>query len=839
MVNSPAALFRRYAHWDSCVSGPRQGYTNRALKSVDFNSAESIKAALEDITHMGGVDRFFDRAFHHKSKATSLLAFGILALYKHADAQSEDAVKKLTDFIHENLKVPHDNDTLIGREDSQVVSRERVASLLGESLTETAKADLLQTTESGTGLNEFSIFLADQDRCSMAGEVASAQGGVYHHRGEVRRAITAYWQAAKAFDAAAEAYEGADVNQRELAARAYKQGGDAYLKVAKAYGHEGRHDLAAQNFMNAAQAYMKGGYPDHAQRAYEQAGGAYLGVAEAYRDEGRYDLAAQAYGDVVTAYVIGHRRDLAEKAYEQVAAAHQANAQAYMDAGQHEQGKAARGKAAKAYWEAAQYYMERKRYELARDNFRRAAEAYKTLNQQKLAGDAYEMVAAALTHLAGLQPRQEAPSFYTQAAKFYTQAVKEYMAAEQPELAARAYLNVAKAFAKVDGEHAQVTEAIGSALEVYKQAVETQKVSPAEAAKFSTQAAKLYSEVGDHRAAAKCYDEGAGALFLQQMELHSPAGPAYEKAAKTFMKAAKEYMKAERHDLADLVDLANLAVRAYRNAADAYARVGGLLAQVTMALESAAEVHNRVASAHVLARDFILAARSYLEAAKTFKEAGLPTQAAAAYLQAAIAHTEADQHAQVALAYLQAAEVYSHEADQQEEAIITYMNAATAFERVPGQRAQVARALESAAEVHEGVGGFSQAAGIYEMAGQEWELVGGPGGYESAAKAFSKGAQADTQDGMDALAGRRYGLAARAYAEADLPDRAKEALVSSAEAFMKAGHSEVNGDIKGRRRADWQRHAARWYTLAETAYKDAGLLKEAAAAAALAAENNS
>jgi hypothetical protein len=119
LVDSPARLFRRYAQSLPCVSEPRRRYTEEALNAVDFSRPASIQAALGRITQLGRVDRFFDRALHGKSKAASLLAFAILALYKHADAQHEDAVRQLTDFIHESFSA----ETLI--------SRERVVMLLG------------------------------------------------------------------------------------------------------------------------------------------------------------------------------------------------------------------------------------------------------------------------------------------------------------------------------------------------------------------------------------------------------------------------------------------------------------------------------------------------------------------------------------------------------------------------------------------------------------------------------------------------------------------------------------------------------------------------------------
>ncbi|WP_169835087.1 hypothetical protein [Pandoraea oxalativorans] len=623
MVDSPARLFRRYAQWLPCVSEPRRRYTEGALNAVDFSRPASIQAALRDITQMGRVDRFFDRALHGKSKAASLLAFGILALYKHADAQGEDAVKHLTDFIHENFKLRPQHGSPISREDTQI-SRERVVMMLRECLTETAKADLLQTTEYGTGLNEFSIFLAAQDRCSMAAQVAFAQGEVYHYRGEAQRAITAYRQAAQAFDAAAKAYEDAGVDQSELAAQAYKQAGDAYLKVAQAYTQEGRHDLAAQILMSAAQAYVTGGHALKAEQAYKQAGDAYLKVAQSHTQEGRHDLAAHACRDAATAYVKGHRRDLAKHAYGQagvayakVAAAAQADAKAYQDVRRRAQAKIACETAAKAFWEAALAFSEDGQYDLAIVNFSQAAELYTTLDQQTPAADAYAMLADALTLTAERQPRKAAAEFHKQAVKALEQAVKAYTAATLHKLAGDAYGRIANALRHTSDPppYAQIAEA-------YKQA------------------AKAYTAAQRYDLAAEAYEEAAEAFAqIAQREL---AAKAYWKAARAYLEAAKTDAPARYKEMAAF---------AYRLAAKYY---------TPARLDLAARAYWEAAEIFTELRMWLRAAQAYAQvgehdkAAHAYLRAGLPQEAEGAYAMLAHALMNAGRYTEAVGAFMKA-----------------------------------------------------------------------------------------------------------------------------------------------------------------------------------------
>lgn len=412
----------------------------------------------------------------------------------------------------------------------------------------------------------------------MAAQVALAQGDVYHYRGEPRRAITAWWQAAKAFDAAAKACEGANANQREPAVHAYERAGDAYLKLAQAYRQEGRHDLAAHACRDAVTAYLKGGREDLAIHAYGQAGAAYAKVA------------AAAHADAKTYQAVRRR-------------AH---------------AKIAREEAAKAFREAALAYQETPQYRLAIVNFVQAAELYTTLDQRKPAADVYAMLADALTRAAHWQPRKKAAELHKQAAQALEQVVKAYPAAALHQLIGDAYRRVAEALK--DTAHPQQYEQIA---EAYMQAAKAYKAAQRYdlAAEAYDKAAQAFAQVEQRELAAKAYGKAVRA-WLEAAKTDAPAH--YKRMA-----ALAFYQLAAIHYTLGRLDLA----------AEAYGEAAEIFRELQMWFDAArcctqAREHEEAARLYLLAGLPREAERAYARLAHALMNRGQYAQAVGAFILA-------------------------------------------------------------------------------------------------------------------------------------------------------------------------------------------------------------
>ncbi|AKM33415.1 hypothetical protein AB870_24880 (plasmid) [Pandoraea faecigallinarum] len=279
-MNSLAALLHRYTQWGPHVSEKRREYAEQALKDVDFSRPEAIVAALGDIIQMGRMDRFCDRVFHGNRKTVSLLIFSILSLHNQAKAREfSGAVTQLNECLEQLFRGTL-KETPVSVQESLAKlvqltqaggegthpSREALVSTLAQWLGASGKADLLRSIEEPGVTNEFTLFLSDQDRWSLAYTVATAQGSEcrsqgdeYARQGKERLADVANTEARKALKTAAWAREYTAINytlegQYALAATAYRQRADALEGAG-----EDMKDALARTYLRAGYNHAKAG----------------------------------------------------------------------------------------------------------------------------------------------------------------------------------------------------------------------------------------------------------------------------------------------------------------------------------------------------------------------------------------------------------------------------------------------------------------------------------------------------------------------------------------------------------------------------------------------------
>ncbi|AKM33242.3 hypothetical protein AB870_23780 (plasmid) [Pandoraea faecigallinarum] len=444
---------------------------------------------------MGALERFLDRVLTGGNKAAKVAAFMALALYARAGQ-----AQKTTQFIP--------------------LERASAQMTLINALSATGQTDLLQTVAGGSGINEFSEFLAEHDRALIAGYVSI-------NRKESVNVARCFAQAAEAYETYAEACQ--RLGLEDQAKAAYKLAGHAYTEIARYAWPEHFRGEAAETTNR------------HAQSTY-----AYQSAKIAFEKAGSGSWAKHAHGKIVDSYVrlakehLNRRQDLlAGRALEDAAAIHsKINPQSEMatellkspakvyDNVAHNK---ALGLAAviDAFRNAARVYALAQEPDLAANALRSVAKACAAENQPGQAADAWVTYADAVLKRERAAPDPSATKYgwiadaYAAAADLYTALGLDAQADAAREQANAAYLTAANLYVR-RAEHSRSPEiaeiAYKDAADALKKAglhVQATAVLERITVAYQTAAARQASdggrasEAGDHERAAYHYEEAA------------------------------------------------------------------------------------------------------------------------------------------------------------------------------------------------------------------------------------------------------------------------------------------------------------------------------------------
>lgn len=438
----------------------------------------------------------------------------------------------------------------------------------------------------------------------------------------------------------------------------FQQAGTPLLPGSIGKTPEDASAQAAEDYLKAAELFMRGGQPALAAKAYLLGADAHLRSCQPLK-------ATEACLRAVHLYTQTSEPLKAADARLKAAAAYLNVANGYVLAGAH-------GLAGDAYLRAADLYMQTHQPLTAVDICLKAADAYRWAGELGQAAVAYLWAAHALMADADARPEK---GRYARAAAAYLLAAQAYTDLGQPGPAADAWLWAALAFTRADEPR--------KALTAYQQAAEanTKAGRHGLAGDAWCSVAALYTELRDPKSASDANDNAAtayrwAAIGGTEVCQPLPAEHYYMMAGYAHAAVAQQARDENADDVAQ--EHQDLAEDAYERAGHGFVETG-LFAAGT--------------GAHMLARQYALALGPCAQVIREYLAVGDLVQAADAYMQLGFALKGARKHHdKVNKAFVTAAVLYRREGEDLAAAVAyaegkDYLRAGPLFGRVnhPGE----------------------------------------------------------------------------------------------------------------------------------------------------------